>query len=142
VKQGQGLCRCRLEGSQRVKPLEVAQWMLDRATCRGMRLVSEPQVACGDLLRLKELLRSAAGDGDRIVRENQHRSLIGKGDADEKTPLLPSHGSTGIVSPAPENADLAEPTSRSQAAGHKAPRAHAAGASRRASCMEGKGGAR
>ena len=142
VKKGQALCRCRLEGDHRAKSLEVPQWMLDRATCCRMCLVDGPRVACGDLLRLKELLRVVAGEGDGVVVENQHRSLIGKGDADEKVPELPTHRPAGIVPPAPKNADLAGPTSRDQAENNDALGANAAGASCRASCIKGEGGVR
>lgn len=107
-----------------------------------MRLVDEPRVACGDLVRLKDLLRSVAGEGDGGVIENQHRSSIGKGDADEKTPELPSHRPTGIVPPAPKNASLADPTPRDQAENNDAPGANAAGTSCRTPGIKGKGGAR
>lgn len=142
VKNGQTLCRCRLEADLRSRPLEVPLWMLDRAACCGMHLIDEPRVACGDLLRLKELLRNAVGDGGGVVLENQHRSLIGKGDADEKMPALPSDRSTGIVPPASKNTDLAKTAPRGQAKNDETPGADAAGTSCRGSGLKGTGGAR
>lgn len=101
-----------------------------------------PRVACSDLLRLKELLRRAAGEGGGVVVENQHRSLIGKGDADEKVPALPPLRATGTIPSTPQDAELADSAPRGPAESNNAAGANAAGASYGGSGVEGKGDVR
>ena len=54
-------------GDGALRPLELPQWMFDRAVCCTMRLTEEPSVSCSALFELKELLRATAVTGESAV---------------------------------------------------------------------------
>jgi hypothetical protein len=76
VKYGTAVFRCFPAQASHPTPMEVPQWMFDRATCTAMWMAERPSVGCDDLRRLKELLRHAAGRDGGAVVENQHHSSL------------------------------------------------------------------
>src|SRR5262245_28160238 len=54
-KNGDGVCRCRLDQNRSVRLLEVPEWMFDVAICSQMQIANMPEVCCEALRDLKKL---------------------------------------------------------------------------------------
>ena len=59
-RSDRSVSRCRREGDESGRALELPKWMLDRAACCSMRSTGAPVVRTADLRRLRQLLRPAA----------------------------------------------------------------------------------
>jgi len=57
--------------------------MFDVGVCRSLNLTGTPQVSCGGLYELRQLLATAKSLGANAVVEHQHHHAQ-KGDADDK----------------------------------------------------------
>ena len=113
-------------GDGALRPLELPQWMFDRAVCCTMRLTEEPSVSCSALFELKELLRVTAVTGEPAVIQTQHHSSKPKGDADAMVNRFSSRPSAGIVSSSSENPRMENTTTRSKTESDNAVGANAA----------------
>jgi len=101
------VCRCRLEGDESGRGLELPQWMLDRASCLAMRAAAEPVVRTSDFANLRILLRQLeSGQAEKAV-EDQHPSSIPHGDADVPSTRSPTSDAVGTVSKPSVDAELA-----------------------------------
>lgn len=97
TRAGRTMLRCRLTDEDRGPPLELPDWMFDRAVCGRMRLAPTPAVSTDHLLALRALLRGlGAATGDRV--QERHRPTRPPGDADA-TPAPPEARPAGPVHP-------------------------------------------
>src|SRR6476659_8792190 len=64
-------------------PLELPDWLFDRAVCGRMRLTATPVASTESLLALRALLRAAgSATRDRDPVQERHRPTRNSGDAD------------------------------------------------------------
>ena len=133
TRNGRALFRCSSEENPEARLLEIPQWMLDPATCCGMRLATVPTVSCKALLDLKSLLHGAPLPLSDVVLQAQHRSLLPPGGADAKVTEPTESSSTQTVSSTPPESGLARSTSRNPAENGEAARATTARTLRKSS---------
>jgi len=121
VKRDRSLFHCQLEPDDRVKSLEIPQWMFEPTLCGRMRLQETPVVSSDALLWLKSLLTQVADSSATAVVQAQHSFTPAEGDADAMCPCSTANLSIRPLSFHPAGARLAGAANRGQTPGDEPP---------------------
>jgi hypothetical protein len=100
------VARCRREGDDSGRALELPHWMLDRAACCTLRLADAPVVRATDLRRLRDLLRQASGSHQCGAVQDRYPSSSPGGITDGPTTRSRTPDPTGPVSSSPDDTSL------------------------------------
>src|SRR6516165_7395358 len=105
-RSDRSVSRCRREGDEGGRALELPRWMLDRAACCHMRPADAPVVRATDLRRLRDLLHQATSVRQGDMVENRYPSSSPGGGTDGPTPRSRATDPTGPVSRPPNDPGL------------------------------------
>jgi hypothetical protein len=99
TRAGRAMLRCQLASDDRGPPLELPDWMFDRASCDRMRLAPSPVASADSLLALRVLLNGVGPTTEHRNRvQERHRPTSPSGDADASPatspPARPVHPTT------------------------------------------------